>query len=71
MPSSLNLNEGSGYFEVKAQALNLQDASGFYATKRGALNLMVAAGYGQILSKMAGWEWENNIWKGRVTLLLE
>jgi hypothetical protein len=71
MPSSLNLNEGSGYFGVKVNALNLGDASGFYETKLGALNLMAGTGYEQILSRMAEWEWEDNIWRGRETLLLE
>jgi hypothetical protein len=71
MPSSLNLNDGTGYFSVKINALNLGDASGYYATSAGALNLMDGTGYEEILSRMAQWEWEDNIWRGRETLLLE
>jgi hypothetical protein len=71
MPNSINLNDASATYEVKGLALNLLDSIGYFKTKAGVLNLVDGTGYGKVLSRKAEWEWENNIWKGRVTLLLE
>jgi len=70
MPNSVNLLDATGYYKASGAFLNINDATGYYATKTAVLNLADATGYEQILSRMSEWDWEDNIWKGRKTLLL-
>jgi len=70
MPNSVNLLDAAGYYKASGAFLNINDATGYYATKLAALNLAEVTGYEQVLSRMSEWDWEDNIWRGRRTLLL-